>query len=206
MLFSFENISVNGFTRTISNTNELLGYLNGVYGVKTGFTNGAGRCLVTSAKRGGLDINCIVLGADTKKIRTTDSVKLIEYIFANFENIDIKTKIEEEFNNWKNINKGRIKIEKGIKNVINLKFEEYDLETYPIKSNTQDKIEIQINANLDLVAPVEKNTEIGEVTFLYNNIILKIGILTDEKIQRKGIADYILEMLQNYNCYLEEIL
>ena len=191
------NISVNGISRTILNTNELLGYLNGVYGVKTGFTNGAGRCLVTSAKRGDLDIICIVLGADTKKIRTTDSVKLIEYTFANFENIDIKARIEEEFNNWKNINQGRINIQKGIKNVINIELEEYKLDKYPIKNNTEDEIKIQIEANLDLIAPVEKNTKIGEVTIFYdNNIILKIGIVTCEDVKKKGIIDYILQILK----------
>ena len=55
------SITVNGQSRTINNTNELLGNLNGVYGVKTGFTNGAGRCLVTAVKRGNLDIICVVL-------------------------------------------------------------------------------------------------------------------------------------------------
>lgn len=201
------NISVNGVSRTISNTNELLGYLDGVYGVKTGFTNGAGRCLVTSVKRGDLDMICIVLGADTKKIRTTDSVKLIEYAFVNFENINIKAKIEEEFNNWKSINMGRINIEKGVKKVINLKLEEYDLETYPIKNNTEEKIEIKIEANLELSAPVEKNYKIGEVTFFYNdNIIFKIGILAAEKIERKGIGDYVFEILKKYNYYLIEVL
>ena len=190
------NISINEISRTISNTNELLGYLNGVYGVKTGFTNGAGRCLVTSIKRGDLDIICVVLGADTKKIRTTDSVKLIEYSFENFYNIDIKTRIEEEFNNWKSINKGRINIKKGIKNVINIELEEYDLETYPIKNNTEDNIKVQIDVNLDLIAPIEKNTRIGEVTLIYNeNIISKIGIITSEKIKKKGIIDYMLEIL-----------
>ena len=46
-------ITINGQSRDLSNTNELLGNLNGVNGVKTGFTNGAGRCLVTSTKRNG---------------------------------------------------------------------------------------------------------------------------------------------------------
>ena len=64
------NISINGQSKTLSNTNELLGNLNGVDGVKTGFTNGAGRCLVTSTTRNGHQIICVVLGADTKKIRT----------------------------------------------------------------------------------------------------------------------------------------
>lgn len=63
-------ISINGQAKMLSNTNELLGNLNGVDGVKTGFTNGAGRCLVTSTTRNGHQIICVVLGADTKKIRT----------------------------------------------------------------------------------------------------------------------------------------
>lgn len=201
------SITINGYARTINNTNELLGNLDGVYGVKTGFTNGAGRCLVTSIKRGNLDVICVVLGADTKKIRTVDSVKLIEYTFNNFENIDIKTKIEEEFNNWKNINEGRISIKKGIKNSIDVKLEEYDLKKYPIEKNTENKIVIEVNANLDLIAPVKKSTKIGEVTVFYDNhIIFKIGILTAEEIKKKGIIDYILEMGKNYSNYLELVV
>ena len=195
------NININGYSRTISNTNELLGNLNGVYGVKTGFTNGAGRCLVTAIKRNDLDIICIVLGADTKKIRTTDSVKLIEYTFSNFMNIDMRTKIEDEFKNWKNINFGRINIEKGIKNGINLKLGEYNLESYPIKNNTEEKVEIDIEAKLDLIAPVKAETKIGTLIISYDNKkIQEVDILTVEEVKKKGILDYILQMTKNYNC------
>lgn len=55
-------VSINGHVKNLSNTNELLGNLNGVYGVKTGFTNGANRCLVTAVKRDNMDLICIVLG------------------------------------------------------------------------------------------------------------------------------------------------
>ena len=72
-------VTINGYGKAIDNTNELLGYLDGVYGVKTGFTNGANRCLVTSIKRGNMDIISVVLGADTKKDRTKDSIEIIEY-------------------------------------------------------------------------------------------------------------------------------
>ena len=53
-------VRINGYTKNISNTNELLGYLDGVTGVKTGFTNGAGRCLVTSVERNGFNIITVV--------------------------------------------------------------------------------------------------------------------------------------------------
>ena len=68
-------ININNNPKVISNTNELLGSVSGVYGVKTGFTNGAGRCLVTACKRDSLDIITVIIGADTKKIRTSDSMK-----------------------------------------------------------------------------------------------------------------------------------
>ena len=83
-------VTINGYPKNLSNTNELLGNLNGVYGVKTGFTNGANRCLVTSCKRGDMDIICVVLGADTKNFRTKDSIKLIEYVFNTYEYFNVK--------------------------------------------------------------------------------------------------------------------
>ena len=92
-------ITINGYPKNITNTNELLGSLDGVYGVKTGFTNGANRCLVTSCKRGEMDIICVVLGCDTKNFRTQDSIKLINYTFENFEYLDIKNLIDKEFEN-----------------------------------------------------------------------------------------------------------
>ena len=67
-------ISINGYSRTISNTNELLGNLAGVYGVKTGFTFNAGRCLVSSCRQNDMDIIVVVLGADTKNQRTREKL------------------------------------------------------------------------------------------------------------------------------------
>ena len=62
-------VFINGIPKSIHNTNELLGNVDGVYGIKTGFTNGANRCLVSCCKRNNLDIICVVLGADTKNFR-----------------------------------------------------------------------------------------------------------------------------------------
>ena len=99
------SIMVGNYSRTITNTNELLGYVDGVYGVKTGFTGNAGRCLVTSCKRGNLDVIIVVLGADTKKIRGLDTRNVINYVFNNFEMVDTYEKIEFAFENFKNTQK-----------------------------------------------------------------------------------------------------
>lgn len=200
-------ININGYSKTLNNTNELLGNLNGVYGVKTGFTNGAGRCLVTSIKRENMDIICVVLGADTKKDRTRDSVKLIEYIFNNYEEISLNEKIQKEFKSWNEINGNRINIEKGIDNKLDLEIENDNNEiTYPIKKGTEEEINISIQANLKLKAPVEEHTCIGKIVVEYKgNIIKEINIINTNKVEKKRIHNYILEFVNGYDDYLEEV-
>lgn len=100
-------INISGYPKAINNTNQLLGSIEGVYGVKTGFTNGAGRCLVSACKRNELDIITVIIGADTTKQRTADTIKLINYAYNNFEIVNIKEIIENEFANGR----GLIKVE-----------------------------------------------------------------------------------------------
>ena len=133
-------IYINGYEKQIANTNELLGNLNGVVGIKTGFTNNAGRCLVTETRRDNMDIIVVVLGADTKKFRTQDSVKLIEYTYSNYEMVDVENLIKNEFENWKNINLQRIKIIKGKSNVINLRLSEIEIKQMAMNKSDIDKI------------------------------------------------------------------
>ena len=49
------------YDRWLRNTNKLLGMYDGVYGVKTGFTDEAGRCLVSACERDGRDLICVTL-------------------------------------------------------------------------------------------------------------------------------------------------
>lgn len=49
------------YERWLSNTNKLLSMYDGVYGVKTGFTDEAGRCLVSACERDGKDLICVTL-------------------------------------------------------------------------------------------------------------------------------------------------
>lgn len=185
-------VTINGYPKNISNTNELLGYLNGVNGVKTGFTNGAGRCLVTSVERDGLNIVTVVLGADTKKIRTKDSINLIEYIYSNYEVINLEDLIKEEYNKWLEINKNRIEIYKGKKTKVNVKMEDYEYKKYPVNKEEIKDIRIRIeNINMFFEAPVYQNQEIAIIhVYIGDKELMRIKILTSEDIERKTIQDY----------------
>ena len=198
-------IYINGNPKNLTNTNELLGNLNGVYGVKTGFTNGANRCLVTSTKRGDMDIICVVLGADTKKYRTQDSIKLIEYAFSSFEMINLKKIVEKEFEGWKKTN--YINVVKGEKDVLEYGYDITNIGNYPILKEEAQDINIQINTIKETEAPICLGEEVGELKILVKNKeILTTKIIAKESINKKRIYNYFLELISGYNKFIEESL
>lgn len=64
----------------LSNINELLGEVPGLRGIKTGWTEHAGECLVTLTERNGRSIITVILGSND---RFGESTALIEWAFAN---------------------------------------------------------------------------------------------------------------------------
>ena len=196
-------ITINGYPKTLTNTNELLGSLNGVYGIKTGFTNGANRCLVTCCKRGEMDLICVVLGADTKKYRTTDSIKLLEYSFSNFKYVNIEEMVSNYFETWKENNKNSFTINKGISNYLDLKYEDLEHSTIPVRNDLVDKFQFYITCNYVLDSPISKGTSIGTITlFLEDKTIYSGNIITDSDVEKKSIFDYMIYFYKNfYNIF-----
>lgn len=200
-------VRINNNPKTLTNTNELLGSLSGVYGIKTGFTNGAGRCLVTGCKRGNLDIITVVLGADTKKIRTSDSIKLIEYAFKNFQLVDVEEKVLQQFEEWNRINSNRIIINKCKNSNIKLELDEINNKKMAIKNTDLDNITIEINAIYYFEAPIEKNQIIGTAKVkLGEEVIEVLNIRNINKIEKKQVEDYIMEFLANWSNMVTEII
>lgn len=198
-------IYINNQSRQINNTNELLGVLNGVVGVKTGFTNNAGRCLVTETKRNNMDIITIVLGADTKKDRTKDSVNLIEYTFSKYKMYNLEEQIIKEFNKWKNINEKRILIIKGKTSNPKLALGAIEKATIPICDN--DKIEYSINALTEVEAPVEQWNVMGTLTVKINGEILEnIDIVNVNEVQKRDWKDYFKIVLNTYGNWKNFII
>lgn len=191
-------ININGYAKQLCNTNELLGYLQGVSGVKTGFTNNAGRCLVTSVNRNDFEIITVVLGADTKKIRTADSINLIEYAYENYKYLNIEDIVNEKFGNWKEINKKRIQVEKGKNKTVVLKLRKIKNKVIPVKKSDIDNINIEINCLYYLKAPIEKGDVIGNLKITLNGEVVEVvDIVNNEEIKKKDRKDYFLEFLKS---------
>ena len=68
-----------------SNRNTLLWRDDSVDGLKTGYTEAAGYCLVASAERDGMRVISVVLGTSSTKARTDGSQALLNYAFRFFE-------------------------------------------------------------------------------------------------------------------------
>ncbi len=73
------------YDRWLKNTNKLLTMYEGVYGVKTGFTDEAGRCLVSACERSGKDLICVTLN---DRNDWEDHISLYDYSFASVRTMD----------------------------------------------------------------------------------------------------------------------
>lgn len=197
-------IFINSNPKTLHNTNELLGYLDGVYGVKTGFTNGANRCLVTSCMRGDLDIICVVLGCDTKKDRTLDSMELINYTFHNFSVVNLRDIIDANFENWYEQNSNSFKVVKGTSSHLDLCLNESQIpfERMAVNRSLVDKIDTSISFDRNYEAPLTENTVIGKMDVLIDDsCCFTIEIVNQNFVARKNVLFYLDCFLRNYFDY-----
>lgn len=199
-------ITINGYPKQLSNTNELLGNLDGVYGIKTGFTNGANRCLVTACKRNNMDIICVVLGADTKKFRTQDSVKLINYIFDNFKPVNIEKIINDNFEKWKNNYLNKIIINKSYSKNFDLRIDNIPNNIIPIRKDYIDLINVDINCPLYFKAPIYKNSKLGSINLhISDTINFEYPIYNSYEVKRKSWNNYFIDFFKYYSSTLSNL-
>jgi D-alanyl-D-alanine carboxypeptidase (penicillin-binding protein 5/6) len=82
-LYAIKEYRYNGITQP--NRNRLLWVDTTVDGLKTGHTETAGYCLISSAHRGERRLLAVVLGTNSDLARTTESQKLLNWGFQTFE-------------------------------------------------------------------------------------------------------------------------
>ncbi len=200
-------ITINGSPKALSNTNELLGNMEGVYGIKTGFTNGANRCLVTACKRDNMDIICVVLGADTKKFRTIDSIKLINYVFNNFVVYDLESFVNKNFEDWKKDNLNTFIINKGLSQDVLLNIENLYISKVPIRKDLINSFEMKVECQKYFKAPVKGNSSIGNIVISNSGKeIAKCNISIMNNIDKKNSSYYFIYLLKNISSIFQKNL
>ena len=81
--------TLRGGATQLVNTNKLLRRYDGITGLKTGTTSGAGVCISASATRDGLDLIAVVLGAPSSSDRFDAATTLLDYGFAAYRAVPL---------------------------------------------------------------------------------------------------------------------
>lgn len=192
-----KNIVLNGIPTTIRNTNELLGNYDGIYGVKTGFTFNAGRCLISAYKNTDFDLIIAVFGANSKSIRSKDTKTLINYINSNFKNINFQNIIESSFNySLKNMHNSLILNKTQTTPYFHL--EKLSNYTIPINLNGKQIFKAKTYITPVLSYKTSKNSIIGNLT-LYNNksILLELNIYLSNTLEKNSLSFYFKNFFFN---------
>ena len=138
-----------------------------------------------------------MLGCDTKKQRTSDSTKLIEYAFNNYTRVDIENLVKKEFENWKQINLKRIYINKAKTNNIEVELGDIQKKQIPVKNGEEKDITIEINAIYEYEAPIEKGTKIGNLIVKNKSEIIEtIDIISSKEVERKNTITYLKYLIK----------
>ena len=167
-----------------SYTIKLVRFYDGVDGLKTGFTSGAGYCMTATAKKDGMRIIAVVMGEETSKIRNKEISEMFDYSFAQYKVINLlkgKTTI------------GKYRVENGKDEYVNIVAKE-EANVLKKKSEKLGKISYNIKIN-NLKASLNKGDIVGKAYIKENNTIIKTINLTVNKSVLK--ADFINLLLRN---------
>lgn len=85
-----------------------------------------------------------------------------------------------------------------------LKLGEIEYTEIPVNKTNIKDIQIKINYQNTLEAPVQENQKIGEIEVkVGEETITLVDIMIEQEIEKKNIIDYILQLIENYGMYLE---
>lgn len=77
-------VTAGGKSTVFENSNKLLGTYDGANGIKTGWTNDAGYCLVASARRGAISFVAVVLGTASEDDRFVQAREVLDWGFSHY--------------------------------------------------------------------------------------------------------------------------
>ena len=126
-------------------------------GLKTGYTDASGYCIVSTAKKDDKELIAVILNSDSISKRYSDCKTLFNYGFDNYEYITIQDE--------KAVVK-QVEVENGSKSSKNLNVVVKDkIEVFTKNDTDLSKLEPTIEINESLKAPLAENTVIGKITY-----------------------------------------
>ncbi|MCB1958950.1 MAG: D-alanyl-D-alanine carboxypeptidase [Rhodocyclaceae bacterium] len=135
------------------NRNRLLWLDPTVDGMKTGYTEAAGWCLISSAMRGPRRLVSVVLGTESDAARTQESLKLLNFGFRFFDTVTL-------YENAAPVS--RFRVWQGLAEEVPVGFLKDFVLSVP--KGQADKLQVTVNSRQPIEAPVHKGQEVGVLT------------------------------------------
>ncbi len=169
--------------------NKLLFIDDNVDGIKTGFTNAAGYCLASSAKRDNRRLITVVMGAPTPDVRIQSSRTLLEYGFRFFETHKLFKKDIE-------ISKARVY--GGDKSEVKFSVNQDSSVTIPRRQKKNLKYQYVIDKQL--TAPINQNETIGFMHVKLNDEIIQtykliaLESVNQGSLYRRTVDSFLMDL------------
>ena len=146
--YSMKEFRYNNITQP--NRNRLLWLDPTVDGVKTGHTDAAGYCLISSSKRGDRRLVSVVLGTASDAVRTQESLKLLNYGFQFYEAVRLYAKDQPVSN---------LKVWKGAASTVKAGFQRDFVISVP--KGFASRVKTELLSQQPLMAPVAAGQPVG---------------------------------------------
>jgi serine-type D-Ala-D-Ala carboxypeptidase (penicillin-binding protein 5/6) len=180
-LYAEREFSYNGIKQP--NRNQLLWRDPSVDGMKTGYTDGAGYCIVSSAQRGGMRLIAVVMGGKTPKIRNDAAQALLNYGFDNYETHRLYTAGEAL---------SSARVWGGQPDVAHLGLQQDLFVTIP--RGRYDALAASMNVTAQLVAPVTQGAPVGELKVSFGGAPLSaLPLVSLEPVVAGGLWTKVMD-------------
>ena len=168
-LYSIKEYKYNNISQT--NRNRLLWTDPYVDGMKTGYTENAGYCLISTAKRGPQRLIAVALGTASDSVRATESQKLLNYGFQFYDTLRLYAKGQAvaSFAVWK-----------GAENSVKAGFAEDIYLNIP--KGRSERLKATMENQQPLIAPISAGQIVGVVKLTLDG---------------KPVAEYPVSALEN---------
>ncbi|HIL63363.1 MAG TPA: D-alanyl-D-alanine carboxypeptidase [Porticoccaceae bacterium] len=168
-----------------SNRNTLLFRDRNVDGMKTGWTDAAGYCLVASAERDGMRLISVVMGTASEEARAIQTQKLLTYGFRYFETHKLYDANQILTN---------VPVFSGKQNAVDLGISEEVYITIP--RGQAEAMTATVDVDEIIRAPLDKSQVMGVVRVVLNNDILYHGdVIAMQEVERGGMLKRFIDWL-----------
>ena len=168
-----------------SNRNTLLFRDRNVDGMKTGWTDAAGYCLVASAERDGMRLISVVMGTASEEARAIQTQKLLTYGFRYFETHKLYDANQILTN---------VPVFSGTQNAVDLGISEEVYITIP--RGQADAMTATVDVDEIIRAPLDKSQIMGVVrVVLSDNILYQGDVIAMQEVERGGVLKRFIDWL-----------